>query len=211
MRELLLEAEVILNNRPLGYLEDDIQLPPLTPNMLIHGTNVTIPEEILDDDPEYRQPLPARMARHLQKCKDVLWKRWNTEYLRALRERHQCCSSGINPKLDVGDIVQVKDDFKNRGEWKIGVVVRLVKHADVILGAKLKMGNNNIIERPVQHLYPLELHVDPVDENRFLKEQVIENEEEKDDPKARPGRKAKIDAISKIRNIGDYLDKDAFI
>ena len=98
LRELLLEAEVILNNRPLSYLEDDIQLPPLTRNMLIHGTNVTIPEEILDDDPEYRQPLPARMARHLQKCKDVLWQRWHTEYLRALRERHQCCSSGHKSK-----------------------------------------------------------------------------------------------------------------
>ena len=117
----------------------------------------------------------------------------------------------INPRLDVGDIVQVNDDFKNRGEWKIGVVVRLVKHADVILGAKLKMGNNNIIERPIQHLYPLELHVDPIDENRLLKEQVIENEEKKDDPKARPGRKAKIKAISKIKNIVDYLDKDTFI
>ena len=40
LKEALLEAEVILNNRPLGYLEDDIQLPALTPNMLIHGTNI---------------------------------------------------------------------------------------------------------------------------------------------------------------------------
>ena len=31
-------AEVILNNRPLGYVENDIQLPVLTPSMIIHGT-----------------------------------------------------------------------------------------------------------------------------------------------------------------------------
>ena len=63
----------------------------------------------------------------------------------------QRCRSRQNPKLDVG-VVQIKDDLKNRGVWKIGVVVDwlniyslnsscgLVKHSDVILGAKLEMG-----------------------------------------------------------------------
>ena len=37
LEELLLETEITLNNRPLNYLEDDIQFPVLTPNTLAFG------------------------------------------------------------------------------------------------------------------------------------------------------------------------------
>lgn len=33
--EVLLDIEIVLNNRPLRYAEDDIQLPTLTPNALL--------------------------------------------------------------------------------------------------------------------------------------------------------------------------------
>ena len=35
--EVLLDIELTLNNHPLMYVEDDVQLPLLTPNTLIHG------------------------------------------------------------------------------------------------------------------------------------------------------------------------------
>ena len=35
LKEVLITVEVTLNNRPLGYLEDDIKLPALTPNGVI--------------------------------------------------------------------------------------------------------------------------------------------------------------------------------
>ena len=179
LKEIVLEAEVILNNRPLGYLEDDIQLPPLTPNMLIHGTNITLPEDIVDDDPEYGEPIPARLARHLQRCKDALWKRWTSEYMRALRERHNCYQ-GDSPSLKVGDIVQVKEDKKNRGEWRLAVVVHVVKKGETVLGARLRMSNNKILERPLQHLYPLELRVE-MDRNNETAADVIGKEIPKED------------------------------
>ena len=34
LREVLLDVEVALNNRPLSYVEDDVQLPIMTPNSL---------------------------------------------------------------------------------------------------------------------------------------------------------------------------------
>ena len=88
LQEVLLDVEVILNNRPLGYVENDIQLPVLTPSMIIHGTNVILPEDERDDDRDVAEPEPTKLSRHLKKCKDSLWGRWNDEYLRALRERH---------------------------------------------------------------------------------------------------------------------------
>ncbi len=36
LKEVLLEVKITLNNRLLGYLEDDIELQPLTPNGMIH-------------------------------------------------------------------------------------------------------------------------------------------------------------------------------
>ena len=43
LEEVILGTEIILNNRPLVYIDDDIQFPVLTANILIHGQPITIP------------------------------------------------------------------------------------------------------------------------------------------------------------------------
>ena len=54
-------------------------------------------------------------------------------------------------------IVVIKSEKKNRAQWKLGVVEDLITGRDgVIRGAKLKSGKSHL-ERPIQHLYPLEL------------------------------------------------------
>ena len=35
LKDVLLDVEVALNDRPLSYMEDDIQLPTLTPNSML--------------------------------------------------------------------------------------------------------------------------------------------------------------------------------
>ena len=65
-------------------IDDDIQFPVLTPNILIHGQPFAIPEEQFDDDDKVikkRQP-------YIKRCKNAAWNRWNKEYLRSLRNRH---------------------------------------------------------------------------------------------------------------------------
>ena len=80
---MLLDVEVTLNNRALCYMEDDIQLPVLTPSAMMFGRPKLIPDEHLDDeDPDMR-----KRARYLRRCKQVLWSRWSGEYLKSLRER----------------------------------------------------------------------------------------------------------------------------
>eukprot|EP00794_Sanderia_malayensis_P005857 gene5857-biopygen4857 len=73
LNEVILDIEVTLNNRPLNYAEDDLQLPTLTPNILIHGAPNLIPEEEIDEieDNDLR-----KRARYLRRCKDTLWSRW---------------------------------------------------------------------------------------------------------------------------------------
>ena len=83
LKEIMLDVEMALNNRPLCYVEDDIQLPELTPNVILLGhQNSLINEEAHDlENKDSRE-----RAKYLEKCKQKLWKRWTDEYVRTLRE-----------------------------------------------------------------------------------------------------------------------------
>ena len=45
LEEILLDMEIVLNSRPLIYIEGNIQMPVLTPNTLLYGQPIMIPEE----------------------------------------------------------------------------------------------------------------------------------------------------------------------
>ncbi|XP_046843128.1 uncharacterized protein LOC124437164 [Xenia sp. Carnegie-2017] len=83
--EVILDVEVQINRRPLSYVEDDVQLPVLTPELFLFQRSNHLPEQKLwvESDPDLR-----KRARYLKSCKQALWKRWSKEYLTALRERH---------------------------------------------------------------------------------------------------------------------------
>ena len=81
LEEVIVDIEINLNNRPLIYTDDDIQY---SPNILIHGQPSTIPEEQFDHDKE----VIKKRQRYIKRYKDAAQNRWNTEYLRSLRERH---------------------------------------------------------------------------------------------------------------------------
>ena len=76
LQEVILSIEMVLNNRPLSYVEEDVQMPILTPNSLMFGQPGVVPEEeIADiDDTNLR-----KRARHVEKCKNALWARWSSE------------------------------------------------------------------------------------------------------------------------------------
>ena len=63
-------------------------------------------------------------------------------------------------KIEVGDVVLIKGKEKNKGKWSIRIVEELYKSKDdAIRGFKLRTPKSHT-ERPIQHLYPLELHCD---------------------------------------------------
>ena len=85
LKEVLLDVEITLNNRPINYMEDDLHLPVLTPSALLFGRPNMLPEH---DSQQIESRDLRKRARHLQRCKDLLSTRWTSEYLKALRERH---------------------------------------------------------------------------------------------------------------------------
>ena len=68
LEEGLLDIETTLNNRPLGYVEDDIQMPILTPHAMIVGRPNLISEgtELEGDEVTLR-----KRAEYVQRCEDT--------------------------------------------------------------------------------------------------------------------------------------------
>ena len=81
LKEVILDIESTLNNRPLGYVQDDVQRPVLTPSAMLYGQPNQLPEEEAEviEDVNLR-----KCAKYLKQCKDVLCPRCTTEYLNAL-------------------------------------------------------------------------------------------------------------------------------
>ena len=156
MKSILLDVETTLNNRPLGYIEDDIQSVILTPNVMMFDQPVVIPEMTETDD-DGEQDLKKRY-KHLRACKDRIWRRWTDEYVRQLRERHNLKHNTKEMNLTEGDVVIIKGDEKNRSHWKTGIVERLINGRDNVVRAIRLRAGKSYLERPVEHLYPLELH-----------------------------------------------------
>ena len=138
LEEVLLDIEIILNNRPLTYIEKEIDYLILTPNSLILGRDINF----LDAAPhESENETIKNRHKYIKRCKEALWKRWKHEYLVALREKHNLKSEDKPFKINVGDVVLIKRQDENRGHWKIGIINHLHSGRDnIIRVAQLHIG-----------------------------------------------------------------------
>ena len=83
-----------------------------------------------------------------------MWKRWSSKYVKSLKEKHHLLA-GKAANVTVGEVMLIRRDEKDHGLWKMGVIRSVITGKDgVVRGVKLKTGKG-IIERPVQHLYPI--------------------------------------------------------
>ena len=111
--QVLLDAETQVNRRPPSYVEDDLELPILTPASSLFQRSPQLPEQpawkIKDKDLK-------RRSKFLKSCKDQLWNRWQREHLTSLRERHNLVHKVAKYQVEVGDAVIVRSESKNRGK-----------------------------------------------------------------------------------------------
>ena len=109
LEEVLLDVEVALDNHPVSYVDDDVQLPVLTSCAMMIGQPRLVPEESTEEgDANLRKRL-----RYLRPCKEVLWNRWSGEYLKSLRERHNMKHKSKQMKVKIGDVVLIQDAERN--------------------------------------------------------------------------------------------------
>ena len=192
--EVLLDIELTPNNRPLIYVEDDVQLLLLTPNTLIHGMNIVNLEEPSDNIDEYEL---RKRSRYVQKCKEKAWTRWTSEYLKAVREQHNLRFKSHEIQISKGDVVLIKGGEKNRGKWNIVIVQHINKCKDGNIRSVMLRCKKAILERAMQHLYPMELTCSIY---TAPKEVIL-------DPNVRvfsPKRNAAVAANERIKEVTEY-------
>ena len=85
-------------------MKDNIQMPILTPNTMIHGTAIS---ELEEDASSIEDKDLRKRARYIQKGKNLAWQRWIIEYLKALREHHDLQSKAKKNQILKGDVVLI--------------------------------------------------------------------------------------------------------
>ena len=194
LSRVIKDIEMIFNNRPLQYVEDEMDIRVLTPNRSIHGRDVYQLEEI--EEPNSLN----KMEKRVRKAKEEMWNRWTTDNVRALREKHDVTK--VKPyHPDIGEIVLAVGDSKNKREWKYGLIVELLKGKDKVVRGVKMIVNNNVWERPVQLICPLEIKstLTPEELNRRI--QSTRKKEEVTDASERQTRMAKQRCMARTKKI----------
>ena len=150
----------------MTYLNEDQFLESLTPNHLIYGRSWhsrCLGSDTKDVDSGSGLRLKVK---HTEIILQHFTNRFTKEYLPALLERHSNQkrkeSNSGNVKLIIGDAVLVKDENKSRLLWRKGKVTKFLDSRDnKIRSVKLlvyqeKTRKTCKINRPIQHLVPLE-------------------------------------------------------
>ena len=70
LEKVLLDIEIILNNRPLTYIEKEIDYPMFTLSSLILGLDVNFSDAALRDSESMK-----KQQKYIEQCKKALWKR----------------------------------------------------------------------------------------------------------------------------------------
>ena len=117
----------------------------------------------------------------------------------------------FQPKF--GDVVIVKSENKNRGRWPLATVNEIFPGKDENFPAVQLKTANGIIERPVQHLYPLELTCDRV-RDKCTNTATISLNPSAPVFRPRPVREASVAARARIKDLTEdnfktelYLDE----
>ena len=84
LEEILLDIEIVLNNRPLIYIEDSIHMIVLTPNGLLYGQPIVVPEEQLDEN----TPEMKKRQCYINIYKEAACKSWKKRAFSSRKAQH---------------------------------------------------------------------------------------------------------------------------
>ena len=150
----LVEAEAIINSRPMAMVTEDSSDPlPVSPGMLLTGY-----DNAMDPFPGDLATLDAagvqlRWRRRLH-LRTVLSRKFVNNYIMGLRQRKKWHQQ--QPELQPGQLVLLDEPTK-RLQWPLGRVVQVHPGRDgVVRSATIRL-KTGIKKRPIQRLVPLEI------------------------------------------------------
>jgi hypothetical protein len=164
LRTLMVEAEVIVNSRPLTFIdtEDPNSPQPLSPSQLL-----TLKTKVVMSPPGHfvREDLYCRRRwRRVQNLANQFWQQWRTDFLPTLQERKKWTKPQRNVKKD--DIVLVIDENQARCDWPLGRVSEIHPSEDgLVRKVEVRVGKKTL-ERPIHKLVLL-LRAETADDSRI--------------------------------------------
>ena len=122
------EVESIVNMHPLTYQSNNTRDQPLMPSQLLWRRDLSIMPPLLQPNTDDDSTTTAKELRHqylfLSNALGRFKKRWSTEYLTSLREKHMNhCAEKPTHHLKPGSLVMVHHNNMHRYEWPLQKVV----------------------------------------------------------------------------------------
>lgn len=149
LHTLLLEAEQIVNSRPLTPVSTNIEEVSLTPNhFLIMRTSALTPWGSFKD-----HNLTLSSWKTAQDLADTFWKKWIHEYRPLLSPRASTYNKDRSPA--VKDVVIIADNTMPRGTWPRGIVAKTFPGPDGHVRLVEVQTASGILRRPTNRLIPI--------------------------------------------------------
>ena len=163
LRTITKEIECIVNSRPITYVEDDKDVLPLTPSMLVKGKNVTLsPIMKISNDETYDNYDNKKLRQAYQTLQQTLQRfqeNFRNRYINLLdvNSRNRKNFRRWNPS--VGEVVLLRTD-KHKFLWPLVKIVECFPDKENhIRTVKVFDGTKDILRDPC-HLVPLDVHSD---------------------------------------------------
>ena len=153
LETFMVEAEAIVNGRPLTYLPlTSEEHEALTPNHFLLGNSSGVRQPAIEatDLADTLRSSWNQIQYHL----DVFWKRWIREYLPTLTRRPKWC--GETKPIAEGELVLVVGEG-TRNEWTRGRIVKVIKGVDGRIRQAIVQTARGLTRRPVARLAVLEV------------------------------------------------------
>lgn len=129
METLLTQIECCLNSRPIVPLSDDASdFEALTPGHFLVGSSLkAIPDKNLTDISSNR----LRNWQQTQKMFQLIWRRWQDEYLSTLQPRTKWYNSPVSIKQN--QLVLLRDENSPPMSWPMARIIELHPGADGVI------------------------------------------------------------------------------
>ncbi|GFY06936.1 integrase catalytic domain-containing protein [Trichonephila clavipes] len=147
---ILSEVEVIVNHRPLTYVENDPGEPkPLTP---AHFLELGYGEskypihfiELIDATTAKESYKKRKTCRTL--LLKQLWRRWKEQYLLQLKTANHFKTPSVHKNLKLNDVVLVEGNVKSKLLWELGIIKEIFIGRDDNKALEINSDFSNFVE-----------------------------------------------------------------
>lgn len=196
LETVVIEIEAILNSRPLTpNPSDPNDLNAITPGHALIGSELTSSIDIHAEPPHQGR---CERWQLVSDIKHHFWKRWSTEYLNELQQRHKW--KGPIKDVDVNTLVIMKEDNVPVLQWPLGRIIKVDKDKDGIVRRCDVKTQRGIFTRALQKLAPL---FPEIEDDSNLSQSEDNQQQHKESPTTPPGEKRPLSRLRKAAPIDE--------